>query len=186
MPRSLTMYHTSEGDNYHGSKSELDPPRGRTRPGTMITHRSVQRAAVADLGRAQLWRLWRPPAMHCACAEPASLLLEREYPEDKLPQHLKASGSYMLNLQRQRLASSANVNPPLQQSDYPDCYTDELEHPGDYVLTDVPVWQAFDPQGHERHRIILRTCFKVDDERFLPFSAFLASGAPKPLYLSHK
>ena len=35
-------------------------------------------------------------------AEPALLVLEGEYPEDKLPRHLKASGSYMLN-SKQRL-----------------------------------------------------------------------------------
>eukprot|EP00243_Klebsormidium_subtile_P008032 TRINITY_DN3686_c0_g1_i1.p2 TRINITY_DN3686_c0_g1~~TRINITY_DN3686_c0_g1_i1.p2 ORF type:complete len:109 (-),score=10.13 TRINITY_DN3686_c0_g1_i1:223-549(-) len=76
----------------------------------------------------------------------------------------------------------------LQRADFPDFYTDKWEHPDNYKLTDAPVWEVIDHHARleQRHRTILRTCFKVDGGKYLPFSAILDSGAPKPLYLSRK
>ena len=75
----------------------------------------------------------------------------------------------------------------LQEADFPKGYVD-MAHPDDYTATEKPLQpQLIEHQGVlGHHRLLLRVSFKLDNDRFSPFTFVLDTGAPFHLYLSQR
>lgn len=75
----------------------------------------------------------------------------------------------------------------LQEADFPEGYVD-MAHPDDFKATDTPLRpQLIEHQGLlGHHRLLLRVSFKLNNEKFAPFTFVLDTGAPFHLYLSQK
>lgn len=72
----------------------------------------------------------------------------------------------------------------LCEADFPSSYVN-MKHPGDGILTDVPITPEF--IRHHRphhHRHILRASFKVKNCKYVALSFVCDTGAPGSFYLS--
>ena len=73
----------------------------------------------------------------------------------------------------------------LQDADFPDNYT-KMQHPEDYIVVSKP-FVEYIPHFHgHNNRLIVRVCWKISNEEYIPVSFVCDTGAPMGMYLSDK
>ena len=73
----------------------------------------------------------------------------------------------------------------LQNADFPDHYVD-MQHPDDYSAVDQPFVEYITNSYAHHYRLIVRICWKLGEQKYLPMSFVCDTGAPTALYLSDK
>lgn len=73
----------------------------------------------------------------------------------------------------------------LQDADFPKDYVN-MQHPDDYIVIDKPFVEYIVNSSAHHNRLIVRVCWKVNDDKYIPMSFVCDTGAPTALYLSQK
>jgi len=73
----------------------------------------------------------------------------------------------------------------LKASDFPNYYVDNV-HPDDYKLTSTPFIEKLFHKKRFHNRLLMRICFKVDENRYVPVTFIVDTGSPMWLYLCPK
>lgn len=73
----------------------------------------------------------------------------------------------------------------LKPSEFPSYYVDFL-HPEDYKITNTPFIEKIFHKKKYHNRLLIRICFKIDINTYLPVTFVIDTGFPMNLYLCPK
>lgn len=73
----------------------------------------------------------------------------------------------------------------LKSSDFPNYYVDFL-HPNDYNIVNIPFIEKIFHKKRFHNRLLIRMCFKIDNNSFLPLTFIIDTGCPMYFYLCQK
>lgn len=73
----------------------------------------------------------------------------------------------------------------LKQSDFPNYYID-FTHPTDYTLMDESFTEKIFHRKRFHNRLLIRICFKIDINTYIPVTFVIDTGCPMNLYLCDK
>ena len=73
----------------------------------------------------------------------------------------------------------------LQDVDFPDNYVN-MQHPDDYSILEKPFVEYITNSYAHHYRLIVRVCWKLNEDKYMPMSFVCDTGAPTALYLSEK
>jgi hypothetical protein len=73
----------------------------------------------------------------------------------------------------------------LQDADFPDNYIN-MQHPDDYSVLKQPFIEYITNTYAHHYRLIIRACWKLSEDEYMPMSFVCDTGAPTALYLSEK